>query len=267
VYYRYTYSDTVHGHKSGSSHARAVRSGSPPQPSFFDNLDGTVTDTTTGLIWQKCSYGQEWDNNQKVCTGSPVTVTWKQALDAAETLTWAGHEDWRLPNLNELQTLVDYTHNDPAVNPIFAADTSSSEYWSSSPASPRLVYFVHFFSGRTNSAGDTASSYSVRAVRSGHSFVGAYGSLTITIEPEAARHAGAQWRRIGTTTWLDSGVEETNVPVGTYVVEFKIIPGWLKPSDTALTVLEDQTAFETAVYNISFSLRTLPFLPLLLDDR
>jgi hypothetical protein len=132
-----------------------------------------------------------------------------------------------------LQILVDYTHRDPAINQIFATNTSSSPYWTSSPPRSRVAYFVDFWSGKTNSAGDMLSTYHIRAVRSGQSFLGTYGFLSITVEPEAARQAGAQWRRTGTTAWLDSGVEESDVPVGTHIVEFKKIPGWSTPADKA----------------------------------
>ncbi|TVR02313.1 MAG: DUF1566 domain-containing protein, partial [Desulfovibrionales bacterium] len=76
---------------------------------LVDHGNGTVTDTTTGLMWQKCSYGQTWSNNGQ-CTGSATTRTWQQAMDAAETLSWAGHEDWRLPDINELKSLINTSY-------------------------------------------------------------------------------------------------------------------------------------------------------------
>ena len=84
---------------------------------LVDNGTDTVTDTTTGLMWQKAT--------------APGTYTWQQALAYAETLTLAGYTDWRLPNHNELQSLVDYSRYNPSIDPLLASDTVSSDYWSS----------------------------------------------------------------------------------------------------------------------------------------
>lgn len=62
---------------------------------FVDNGDGTITDLSTGLMWQLADDGQTRD--------------WQQALAYSEELTLAGYEDWRLPNAKELQSIVDYT--------------------------------------------------------------------------------------------------------------------------------------------------------------
>lgn len=65
--------------------------------SFVDNGDGTVTDNATGLMWTK-------DDN-----GSGVL--WETALSYAEASTTAGYNDWRLPNVKELQSLADYSRS------------------------------------------------------------------------------------------------------------------------------------------------------------
>ncbi len=62
---------------------------------FMDNGDGTISDLATGLMWQKADDGKTRD--------------WKDALKYAESLKLAGHDDWRLPNAKELQSIVDYT--------------------------------------------------------------------------------------------------------------------------------------------------------------
>ncbi len=76
-------------------HARYVRGAKPSNThNYLNTLDGTVTDLDTGLMW----------------TQLPATArTWEQALTYAEGLTLAGASDWRLPNIQELQTLTDYT--------------------------------------------------------------------------------------------------------------------------------------------------------------
>ena len=62
------------------------------------------------------------------------------------------------------------------------------------------------------------------------------GSLQVTIEPQEAVDAGAQWRRIGTTTWYDSGYIETNIPAGDCTVEFKDVPGYLTATEQTGTI-------------------------------
>lgn len=92
--------------------------------------DGTVTDRATGLQWQQADSG--------------IAMSWEAALAYADTLTLAGHDDWRLPNVKELQSLVDYarspaTHGTPAIDPVFSTSAITVEdgstdfpfFWSS----------------------------------------------------------------------------------------------------------------------------------------
>lgn len=90
-------------------HVRAVR-GPALDKYMADNNNGTVTDKTTGLTWQKCTYGQKWDNINAACTGEPLLVTWEEALAEASK-----YDNWRLPNIDELQSLVDDSAFDPAI--------------------------------------------------------------------------------------------------------------------------------------------------------
>ena len=81
---------------------------------FQDNGDGTIRDRATGLVWQKADSGKG--------------LNWEKALDYAENLKLAGHNDWRLPNAKELQSIVDYT-SIPAINPVFQiTKLSDGEY-------------------------------------------------------------------------------------------------------------------------------------------
>ena len=93
---------------------------------FRDAGDGTVVDEATGLIWQKADSRKPMD--------------WKHALAYAEGLKLAGKDDWRLPNVKELQTLVDYRHapdatdrkfRGPAIDPVLTLTTTESWFWSS----------------------------------------------------------------------------------------------------------------------------------------
>ncbi|MCF8507049.1 MAG: DUF1566 domain-containing protein [Caulobacter sp.] len=62
--------------------------------SYFDNGDGTVNDEATGLMWMQADSGYGMD--------------WQDALAYAESLSLAGYDDWRLPNIKELHSIADY---------------------------------------------------------------------------------------------------------------------------------------------------------------
>jgi len=102
-------------------HVRCVRAeaggnGGQTAQRLVDNGDGTVTDTTTGLIWQKAG---------------PPAMTWEEALLYGEGLFLASSDDWRLPNIKELRSLCDEGLTDPAIDTAFFPDTQVTPYWSS----------------------------------------------------------------------------------------------------------------------------------------
>lgn len=96
--------------------------------SFTDNGDGTITDSATGLMWMQDDTGE--------------AVDWENALLTAENATYGGYSDWRLPNVKELQSIVDYSGNFPAIDKLFnctpivneAGDDDYGYYWSSTSA-------------------------------------------------------------------------------------------------------------------------------------
>ncbi|MFW5452885.1 DUF1566 domain-containing protein [Thioalkalivibrio sulfidiphilus] len=106
-----------------------------PMSEFALHEDGTTTHVTTGLVWMRCSLGQTW--NGTTCTGSASTYTWQQALQAVADLNsgggFAGHTDWRLPNKNELNSIVERKCYEPAINGAIFPATPADWYWSSSP--------------------------------------------------------------------------------------------------------------------------------------
>ena len=131
---------------------------------FIDNGDGTVTDIDTGLMWQKDT--------------APDTYIWQQALSYCENLSFAGHNDWRLPNVNELQSLVDYNRCFPSTNTDYFPNTAAYEYWSSTTIASNLYYawVVNFGFGHVDYGYKSHDGY-VRAVRGGQcgSFVDSDG--------------------------------------------------------------------------------------------
>jgi len=74
------------------------------------------------------------------------------------------------------------------------------------------------------------------------------GNLTVTLGPSGAVSAGAKWRRVGTTNWLDSGYTESGLSTGNCTVEFKDIPGWIKPGDVEVTISGGQTTNAGGLY-------------------
>jgi hypothetical protein len=140
------------------------------QAALTDNGDGTVTDTATGLMWAQCSQGQ---SGAACAIGNATGMTWSAALSAAVTANSSGYKgyiDWRLPNKNELESIVDISvATNPAINlTAFPATPASSVYWSSTTYAPYPAYAwgVIFNVGYTYAA-NKASGHSVRLVRSG----------------------------------------------------------------------------------------------------
>jgi len=62
------------------------------------------------------------------------------------------------------------------------------------------------------------------------------GTIRVSITPQEAANAGAQWRIVGENTWRNSGTIKSSVPYGTYQIEFSIITGWITPSNKDVTI-------------------------------
>lgn len=119
-----------------------------------------VTDTKTGLIWQRCSAGQSWDGSS--CAGSAVTYTHEQALAYAKTQT-----GWRLPTVKELSSLADKGRNNPAIAPAVFPATSPGWYWTSSSVvgDPINAWIVNFDYGSVSGVSRRYGDSYVRLVR------------------------------------------------------------------------------------------------------
>jgi hypothetical protein len=95
-----------------------------------------VRDKVTGLVWQRCVVGMAW--NATTCTGTPSSLTWQNALDAARTATAStaasgGAAAWRVPNHAELYGLAERACYNPAINTTLFPATPAEWTWSSSP--------------------------------------------------------------------------------------------------------------------------------------
>ncbi len=125
------------------------------------NYGKEVKDKRTGLIWQRCSLGQTFNGSK--CIGQARTYNWQQALRE----TQAVGNNYRLPNIKELQSIIEESCHTPAVNTKIFPNTSTGWYWSASPNTKlnSEIWMLHFGSGNTYT-GDRNIKYYVRAVRS-----------------------------------------------------------------------------------------------------
>jgi len=159
---------------SGTGQDGDLKNGFPtPAPHFTDNGDGTITDNLTSLTWSK-------DAN-----AATIPKTWQQALDYIKTLNsqnYMGHNDWRLPNINELKTLI---NKDPANLSNWLAtqgftNVQPSFYWSSSTyasaGNKSAALIVYLDQGYLAYNYKTSTVY-VWPVRGGQT--GSFNSLTI----------------------------------------------------------------------------------------
>ncbi len=146
-------------YKSDSHSVRGVRSG---QSRTFDNLinnGDTVTDTETGLIWQLDDDNISFKKN------------WGDALSYCKGIDHADYDDWRLPTLEELRSIVDYGNSEPAIYiDYFSKDsTQSGFYWSATTKVKQMGYAwsVNFIIGESSSGTKKTSTNYVRCVRPG----------------------------------------------------------------------------------------------------
>ena len=121
---------------------------------------GIVTDSVTTLQWQ-----DDYSDN-----GDVIKYTnWRAAINYCENeLSLGGHNDWRLPNKNELLSVVDYTKSNPAIYEEFQNKTSNY-YWSSTTNAnnPSSAWLVDFYNGTSNDYYGKYIIVPVRCVRSG----------------------------------------------------------------------------------------------------
>jgi hypothetical protein len=145
----------------GQDGAYRDRCGDSAEPRFTAS-EATVTDGCTGLEWRR------------VTTGAPA-VKWLEALatagalilaadgtwvtDPAEAMQHGGvlHDDWRLPDAREIESIVDYGRAGPATSPAFAVD--SAGYWTSTTFAdqPDAAWCINFYDGATEPIPKVAS--------------------------------------------------------------------------------------------------------------
>lgn len=160
-----------------------------PVRSYTSLAGGMVQDNVTGLVWEMkermdsvadYTNPHDADNTYTWCDtdsntnggyagtcGANDTTGFLSALNMAN---FGGHNDWRLPTIKELATLVDLSQSVPAIDPVFAATIQSSHYWSSTTNAQNSQYawLVQFPYGSSDGLnGKKSSDHYVCAVRGG----------------------------------------------------------------------------------------------------
>lgn len=141
-----------------------------PSPRFAAVSSGTgtvVTDSLTGLMWEADAGTPAFSS----CTGG--AKTWQAALDRMTCLNagnYLGHNDWRLPNIRELRSLVNYGQDNTAtwLNTQGFINVIPTTYWASTTnaGGTSMAWYVSMYNGSTSADTKTAS-YRVLAVRTG----------------------------------------------------------------------------------------------------
>ena len=152
----FQYGEVDENLKSDGNYVRCVRGVQTVNDDYTDNGDGTVTDHVTGLIWQ-----QEDDD---------IRRDWENALSYCEGLTLGGHSDWRLPDIRELESIVDRDTYSPAINTSYFSGTDHHYYWSSTTYYAGDTYYawlVYFYIGDVSFLLNKTYNCYVRCVRGG----------------------------------------------------------------------------------------------------
>jgi Protein of unknown function (DUF1566) len=144
-----------------------------PGPSAQPRYDvastpGVVVDLVTGLMWQ-----QELPATYRGCSGQPPgqsqvggTCTWSEAKDYCAALVLAELSDWRLPSKIELESIVDETKFDPAIDTVAFPGAPAVFFWSASPyvGASSAAWGVTFYNGISGDD-NVSDTVSVRCVR------------------------------------------------------------------------------------------------------
>lgn len=197
---------------------------------------GTVTDSLTGLMWEQAD-NQQWLN-------------WYEACDYCDNLTLGGHADWRLPEMAELRTIVDYTTIDMALEPLYKGYSAfkSQIYWSNTEyigyGEPPLLYswVVSFYGGATHPRYKT-NSHSVRCVR---------GTPYVPFEP-VVESEGVIRDTVSNLLWQNNEVVVQNWENASLYCENLTLGGyedWRLPNYDELQSIIDYSAYRPAVHEI-----------------
>jgi hypothetical protein len=191
-----------------------------------------VLDSVTQLTWQRQL--------------SDRTYSWSEARSYCSCLTLGGYDDWQVPSRVELVSIVDFTRQDPALDPLAFPDTPFEWFWSSSTVAGEdgLAWYVAFWDGNTHSS-TTDSSYRVRCVRHAEGSGGQFVAASDGTVSDA--RTGLTWQRAASDaqlSWTDAQAYCSTLPLAG--------GGFRLPNMKELQSLVDEGASDPAVDSASF---------------
>lgn len=143
---------------------------------FTLNADGTASDARTGLTWARCPLGQELvgEGPDATCEGEPLTLTWQEAMQLVQERNaevYLGYDDWRLPNVKELQSITERQCFGPVVD-LSVFPEMGIPYWTSTSSDwhPEQAWAIEFFGGNYHPVMKGEVWPGVRLVRGGAPF-------------------------------------------------------------------------------------------------
>jgi hypothetical protein len=166
---------------------------------FTLDPEGTATDARTGLTWDRCAIGQELvdDGGEELprCEGEAQAFNWQDAMQevaARNASGWLGHDDWRLPNVKELYSLMERRCFGPIVD-LKVFPEPGITYWTSTSSdwNPDQAWTIEFFGGVEGATPKGDASPALRLVRGGGEFDGYEGELSYRVGGTVAGLAGS----------------------------------------------------------------------------
>lgn len=117
--------------------------------SQYYERDHIVKDLALGIEWMRCSVGQRWDPEQETCWGEAVRLNHEEIAQAIEQANAQLGDGWRLPDLDELESLVCDECPAPKIDALLFPNTMAEPYWTGKQNfwSPRHYWTVSFMTG------------------------------------------------------------------------------------------------------------------------
>lgn len=218
---------------------------------YTDN--GTVTDSNTGLIWQKEDDGNTYNWYQ--ATGE-VNSSYNPSGGSYKNVCGELGAGWRLPTKKELMSIVDYSkpYPGPTINPIFT-NTKQSKYWSSTTLASYLTsaWYVRFDDGTVGDGGKYGA-MSVRCVSDGESELSSFtnnGNGTVT-----DAKTGLVWQQgePGAMTWPDALNYCENLELPSENGQ----GAWRLPNIKELESISDDAVFDPVNHPIAINTNAFP---------